>query len=75
MELDQRLLSQSRVIARGRGIRDVGRLVREYGGRVRAWAKKSTPVIMVRGRRAEVHWYEHPGIGRFEEKVKFLQPP
>lgn len=74
MDLDQRLLNQSRVIARGRGIRDVGRLVREHGGRAATWAKKSTPVIMVRGRRAEVHWYEHPGIGRVEEKVKFLSP-
>lgn len=74
MNLDQRLLSQSRVIARGRGIREVRRLVREHGGRAGTWAKKSSPVIIIRGRRAEVHWYEHPGIGRVEEKEKFLSP-
>lgn len=66
------MLSRSRVIARGRGIRDVGRLVNQYGGTVKGWIKKSTQPLTIGGRRAEIHWYEHHGIGRVEEKIKWL---
>jgi hypothetical protein len=66
-------LSQSRVIAKGRGIRDVNRLVTMYGGRARGWAKKSSPAFRVLGRLAEFHWYEHQGVGRFEQKLKWLE--
>jgi hypothetical protein len=66
------MLSHARVIARGRGIRDVARLVQDYGGRTRGWVKKSSPIIEIGHRRVEVHWYEHPGVGRFEEKIKWI---
>jgi len=71
--LSKSQLSQSRVIARGRGIRDVDRLVGSYGGRARGWAKKSSPPIRIGGRLAELHWYEHQGVGRFEQKLKWLE--
>lgn len=54
IKLDKRQLSQSRVIAAGRGIRDVNWLISRYGGKARHWVKKSSPVILIRNRRAEV---------------------
>jgi hypothetical protein len=45
---------------------DVKRLVAQYGGRASNWLKKSSPQIEVSGKYIEYHWYEHPGIGRFE---------
>ncbi len=68
-------MSQSRVIARGHGIREVRRLVRRYGGTVRGWTKKSSPVLMAGQRKYEVHWYEHYGIGRVEERIKWIDEP
>jgi hypothetical protein len=62
------MLSQSRVIAKGRGIRDVQRLVAQYGGRASKWVKKSSSRIEIGLEYFEIHWYEHPGLGRFEEK-------
>jgi hypothetical protein len=62
------MLSQSRLIAKGRRIRDVERLVAQYGGRASKWVKKSSPQLEVAGEYFEYHWYEHPGIGRFEAK-------
>ena len=65
-------IADTQVIARGRAIRELGRLERSYGrGR---WRKLkgvarvrledgSTPL-------AEVHWYEAAGIGKREMKVK-----
>jgi hypothetical protein len=75
IKFDRRLLSQSRVIAAGRGIRDLERLLRQYGGRARDWVKKSSPVILIHQRRAEVHWYECRGIGRVEQKIKWIDEP
>jgi hypothetical protein len=71
--LSKSQLSQSRVIARGAGIKEVNRLVAAYGGRVRGWSKKSSPRLSVGGRLAELHWYEHQGVGRFEQKLKWLE--
>jgi len=65
-------LAQSRVIAKGRKIRDINRLLNEYGGIANKWAKKSSQPLLIENRLAEVHWYEHPGIGRVEEKIKWL---
>ena len=62
------MLSQSRVIAKGKRIRDVRRLVAQYGGRASKWVKKSSPRIEIDLEYFEFHWYEHPGLGRFEEK-------
>ena len=62
------MLSEARVIARGKRIREVRRLVARYGGRASEWVKKSSPRIEIEGESLELHWYEHPGIGRFEMK-------
>lgn len=48
--------------------RDVRRLVAQYGGRTSKWMKKSSPRGEIAGKYFEFHWYEHPGIGRFEVK-------
>jgi hypothetical protein len=71
-QLTKQQLAQSRVIAKGTKIRDVQRLVGEYGGIARNWVKKSSPPFFFEGRLVEVHWYEHHGLGRFEERVKQL---
>ena len=62
------MLSDARVIAKGQRIRDVQRLVAQYGGSASRWVKKSSPQFEVAGARLEYHWYEHHGIGRFETK-------
>jgi len=72
IELTKDLIAQSRVIAKGEGIRDVQRLVDEYGGRRSKWVKKSSPVFESGGNLCEFHWYEHYGIGRFETKLKVI---
>ncbi len=69
-ELTEELIARSRVIAKGRGIRDIKRLIQEYGGKPSMWAKKSSPPVEVCGEMYEYHWYEHHGIGRFEIKIK-----
>jgi hypothetical protein len=64
------MISQSRVIAKGRRIRDVERLVANYGGSASRWVKKSSPRLEDDQGSYELHWYEHPGIGRVELKRK-----
>ncbi len=64
------MLSQSRVIAKGRRIRDVRRLVETYGGIPAKWMKKSSQRFEKSGLHYEIHWYEHHGIGRVELKQK-----
>jgi len=64
------MVAQSRVIAKGLRIRDVQRLVQQYGGRASKWSKKSSPAFETDGSFYEYHWYEHYGIGRFEVKLK-----
>lgn len=59
-------------IAESRGIRELAHLRRKYGaGR---WRKlKGEALVRVssgRVRRAELHWYEAHGIGRFMMKIK-----
>ena len=59
-------------IARGGGIREIRRLRRTYGAK--GWRKRKglADVVLPDGatRRAEVHWYEAHGKGRFEFKIK-----
>ena len=69
------MLAQARVIAKGRRIRDVARLVRRYGGRESSWVKKSGPVFQLGSEEFEYHWYEHPGIGKVELKRKPVNRP
>ena len=61
-------------ITGGRGIREVGRLVKQYGGKAGNWQKMKgiAEVERVGGGvgRAEVHWYQGHGVGRVEFKVK-----
>jgi hypothetical protein len=68
--LTNELIAKSRVIARGRGIRDLARLLKEYGRRPSMWVKKSSPTVEIDGNLCEYHWYEHHGLGRFEVKTK-----
>lgn len=71
--LTRQQLSQARIIAKGQRIRDIQRLMDQYGGNARHWVKKSSQPFFYQGEMVEVHWYEHHGIGRFEEKVKWLE--
>ena len=64
------MLAQSRVIAKGKRIRDIDRLIKTYGGTSSKWVKKSSPCFEVSGEHYEYHWYEHPAIGRVEIKQK-----
>lgn len=73
--LNPTLISQSRVIAKGRRIRDVDRLVKDYGGSASRWVKKSSPRQDDDLGPYELHWYEHPGIGRVELKKKRVIEP
>ena len=66
--LTSRIIAQSRVIAKGKRIRDVRRLVETYGGKSSKWVKKSSPRFETGVHQYEYHWYEHPGIGRVELK-------
>ena len=52
----------------GTAIRDVGRLVSQYGGEALKWAKKGG-IIETDNYRYDVHWYELDGL-HYEEKVK-----
>jgi hypothetical protein len=62
------------IIARGGAIRELSRLRRLYGGK--HWRKlKGVARVELADRwiaRAELHWYEAHGIGRYEMKVKRL---
>lgn len=72
-ELTPRLLAQSHVIAKGNRIREVQRLVADYGGTPSQWVKKSSPKVTIGEITYEYHWYEHTGIGRVEVKRKQVQ--
>lgn len=62
------------IIARGREIRELGRLKRAYGGK--SWRKlKGTASIEFTDGTiglAELHWYEARGTGRKELKIKYF---
>jgi len=73
--LSPAMISLSRVIAKGRRIRDVERLVARYGGSASRWVKKSSPRFEDDDGSYELHWYEHPGIGRVELKRKQVTEP
>ena len=62
-------LHPSRVIAKGRRIRDLSRLLREYGGTASQWTKRAGPIFDWEGKPHEIHWYEHHGIGSYEHKL------
>ena len=72
-KLPRDMISQSRVIAKGNRIREVRRLVRQYGGKISQWTKKSSPSFRIGQHLFEFHWYEHRGLGRFEIKRKRVE--
>ena len=74
-KLTREAITQSRVIAKGTRIRDVGRLVATYGGRSSKWLKKSSRRFEVDGTQYEYHWYEHHGVGKVEMKRKRVNQP
>jgi hypothetical protein len=60
------------IIATGRGIRELSRLKKVYGGH--RW-RKMKGIALVRlsdgnVTKAEIHWYEADGIGKIEHKIK-----
>ena len=70
MKLSQDILLKSRVIAKGRRIRNIQGFFEEYGGVASKWIKKSSTPFEIDGEFYEYHWYEHHGIGRVEIKLK-----
>lgn len=67
-------ITGAETITQGRGIRERARLVRLYGrGR---WRKRKgfADIRLSTGTlsRAELHWYEASGVGKFEFKIKRL---
>lgn len=66
-------MGQAEVIAAGRKIRDLRRLIRTYGrGRWRKVKRQAVVRFKDSGlvRQEEVHWYEAHGIGKREFKIK-----
>ena len=66
-------ITDIRIVAVGRAIRELPRLSRRYGkGRWRK-LKGIATVRLADGtfHKAEIHWYESHGIGRQELKIKF----
>jgi hypothetical protein len=65
-------ISNRQVIATGNRIRELQRLRAAYGGR--GWRKyKGVATVQTPSgtmRRAELHWYEAHGVGRYEVKIK-----
>ena len=60
------------IIAKGREIRRLAELRKKYGSGTWRKLKGRTRVRLSNGRvrRAEVHWYEAHGIGKFDFKIK-----
>jgi hypothetical protein len=68
-------LESVETIARGRGIRELRRLKKVYGGK--NWRKRTGVGNIALGATgkvipAEIHWYEAHGVGRVEWKIKRL---
>jgi hypothetical protein len=64
-------LTHIKIIARGKGIRELDRLRTMYGGRNWRKLKGRAKVRLKKGqiRYAEVHWYEAHGVGRRKFKI------
>jgi len=65
-------IRQIEVIASGRGIREVRRLRKLYGGRRWRKLKGRATVELTDGTmcEAEIHWYDGHGVGSREFKLK-----
>lgn len=54
-----------------RKIEDINRLVKENPGtKPTDWKKMTGIAEMSNGKKAEVHWYQAPNVGKIEFKVK-----
>ena len=73
MKLTADMLAKARIVARGYRIRELDRLMKTYGGDGKQWLKKSTPVLDAISSGYEIHWYEHPQVGKVELKRKEVQ--
>ena len=65
-------IDQIETFASGREIRELDRLNRVHG-RARWRKRKGAALVRLPNgatRRAELHWYEASGLGRFEFKIK-----
>jgi hypothetical protein len=67
-------ISDIETIARGKGIQEIERLRRWYGGKRWRKCKGVARICLGDGsiRQAEIHWYEAHGVGRREFKIKHL---
>ena len=70
IKLSKEIISKSRVIAKGKRIRNLQYLLDKFGGTSSKWVKKSSHQFEINGEFYEYHWYEHHGIGRFDIKSK-----
>jgi len=69
-------LTDVEMIAKGRGIHELARLEKKYGRGPWRKLKGRARVRLENGtiRRADVHWYEAPGLGSKRFKIKrFLE--
>ena len=71
--LTKELIARSRVIAKGRAVRDLSRLLKEHDGKPSMWTKKSSLPVEIHGDWYKYHWYEHQGLGRFDIKRKKVE--
>ena len=54
-------------------IREIGRLLQDYGGNYSKWSKmKGNGTVDIGGEdyNVEIHWYEEPNVGKVEMRVK-----
>lgn len=54
-------------------IREIGRLLQDYGGNYSKWSKmKGNGIVDIGGEdyNVEIHWYEEPNVGKVEMRVK-----
>jgi RHS repeat-associated protein len=65
LTITREMHATARVIARGGAIRKVAELVAKFGGQAKNWTKMST--VDAAGR--EIHWYQHPSIGKVGIKL------
>lgn len=67
-KIDPAYLHPSRVIAKGRRIRDLPRLLAAYGGTRSGWTTRSGPRFVEGHRHWEIHGYHHHAIGSYEHR-------
>jgi hypothetical protein len=66
-------ITDVQTIAKGRGIKVLPFLVKQYGGKATSWRKKKGKAIIRQFGmifEAELHWFEAHGIGKVNMKIK-----